>query len=352
MSKLKKDKITEILKYLKKQKEQIIFDLIIKNYDKTNFYFALVFNLKIKRYKVLFIPIDAIGNNKVGEFACYQFIFIQTVNYIIEELKKGKKLSNKESFCNKLSHTMSSYYIEINTYIDNEHYCFKTTQVIPKEWLFLFEPIVVLFEHSPNIVSELCNKILAHFNNQSNIIEYTYSYDVDIYNTDINIFSPKAKEKGRKLFTNKKIIFFEKIQTNYFAIINNNIFILNYNNVSKILNIYCNKKLIDFESYIYALIIALKENYEKNFFKLIYIEKNIPKLKKYYLCYEVNNENFKVIYKNNELLLPINLIKENSLKLAPTNDHKFEEQIEKILKKKYSTKVVKQLMTNIKDTES
>ena len=40
-----------IKKYLKKKKEEVIIDLIIKDYDKSNFYIELVFNRKIDKFK-------------------------------------------------------------------------------------------------------------------------------------------------------------------------------------------------------------------------------------------------------------------------------------------------------------
>lgn len=54
------DILNIIKKTLKKKKETIILDLYIKDYDKSNFYFAVVFNKKIEKFKVLYVPIDAI----------------------------------------------------------------------------------------------------------------------------------------------------------------------------------------------------------------------------------------------------------------------------------------------------
>ena len=43
------DILNIIKKTLKKKKETIILDLYIKDYDKSNFYFAVVFNKKIEK---------------------------------------------------------------------------------------------------------------------------------------------------------------------------------------------------------------------------------------------------------------------------------------------------------------
>lgn len=52
-----------VSKYLKKKKERVIIDLVISDYNKSNFYVGLVFNSKIEKFKVLFIPIDVVDNN-------------------------------------------------------------------------------------------------------------------------------------------------------------------------------------------------------------------------------------------------------------------------------------------------
>ena len=52
-----------IRKILKRKKEDIILDLYLQNYDSGNYYLALVFNNKIQKYRVLYVPIDFVKNN-------------------------------------------------------------------------------------------------------------------------------------------------------------------------------------------------------------------------------------------------------------------------------------------------
>ena len=54
------EKLKLIEKYLKKKKEHKIINLIIRNYEQSNFYMALVYNEKINKYKVIYIPMDVI----------------------------------------------------------------------------------------------------------------------------------------------------------------------------------------------------------------------------------------------------------------------------------------------------
>ena len=95
-------KFSAVQKYLKKKNERVIIDLVIKDYDKSNFYLALVFNKKIEKFKVLFIPIDVMEINRVEEYCCYQFMEIVTVNYFLETLNSLKATYQDEEFRNRL----------------------------------------------------------------------------------------------------------------------------------------------------------------------------------------------------------------------------------------------------------
>ena len=44
-----------IKNYLRKKRESVIIDLIIRDYNKSNFYIALVFNSRIEKFKVLYV---------------------------------------------------------------------------------------------------------------------------------------------------------------------------------------------------------------------------------------------------------------------------------------------------------
>ena len=75
--------LTKISNQLKKRKEKVIFDLYVKDYDHSNFYFALVFNGKIEKFKVLYVPLDAIESNEHVEdyFVINLFLYLMLIIY-------------------------------------------------------------------------------------------------------------------------------------------------------------------------------------------------------------------------------------------------------------------------------
>ena len=309
-----------IKKYLKKKKEEVIIDLIIKDYDKSNFYIALVFNRKIDKFKVLFIPMDILEDDKIDEYCCYQFIMLSNVNYILEILNEDKELFNDE-FRNKLSDTLKSYYIEINTSIDNNDYKFITNQFIPKEWEFMFEIMVILFEHCPNIVNELCTKLLVDFNSKEDSLRYDYSLEMDIFGDSLGLI------EGIDV---NNIDFLEKINDKYYAVIEDNIFVLEYNSYKKILNIYSDTRGEVNVQYLYAIISAIRNKLEKKFYKISVIEDEI---KTNYLCYGLDdNGSFKVIENNSCKLISFDLMKNNSIIFNDKLDDELKNKIDKYMK--------------------
>ena len=89
---------------LKKKKEDVILDLYIKDYEHSNFYFALVHNKKINKFKILFVPIDVIDDNSnISEYFCYQFIFLDQVEYILKTMNENEELYKDEIFRNRKS---------------------------------------------------------------------------------------------------------------------------------------------------------------------------------------------------------------------------------------------------------
>ena len=176
--------VNNIRKILKRKKEDIILDLYLQNYDSSDYYFALVFNNKIEKYRVLFVPIDYIKNSlNIENYFCYQFVFLHTVNFMIETIINNEIKYIEDSYRNRLNPNIDSYYIEFNTYVDNKNYTFKFTQYINKEFYYFFDLFETLFEYTPKVISELCDKILYEFKESNEAVRYNNCYEFDMNNS-------------------------------------------------------------------------------------------------------------------------------------------------------------------------
>ena len=209
--------VDSIRKILRRKKEDIILDLYLKNYDSGNYYFALVFDNKIQKYRVLYVPIDFIKNRfSIENYFCYQFMFLHTVNFIIETINNFENKYIEETFRNRLNPNMDSYYIEFNTFVDDKNYTFKFTQYINKEFYFFFDLFVTLFEHTPKVVSHLCEQLLYEFRESNEAVRYNCCYEFDIRNSLKTLFPKKVINRHKYKLDDIKYI--EKIGYRYYMI--------------------------------------------------------------------------------------------------------------------------------------
>lgn len=335
--------IYNIKKALKKKSEEIILDLYLKDYDKSNFYFALVFNKKIEKFKVLYVPIDGISkNDKIEEYFCYQFIFLHTVNYMLETIALNEsKFGNKN--LDRANSKMTSYYIEINTYVDSKNYKYTFTQFIDKEFLFFFDILVTLFEHLPNVVSELCTKLLGKFNDDYELIEYTSSYEFN-FNDDLErLFSRSVIEDCKYTFDD--IDFLEQIGNRYYAVVKGYLVIIEYSEYNNLFNV----SSLDFDNLgeeIYIITRAIKEEYQREFYRLMIAnsEEDFENNQgDYYLCYGIDDEKFKVANGKENIDVTLDLIKNKCVKIL-NSDSELEEQLRNYLSEIYEDRKVKELL--------
>lgn len=306
-------------KYLKKKKEKALIQLIITNYNKSNFYFAILYNMKIEAFKVLFLPLDIVDFKQLDEYVCYQFINYSTVNYLLDRLNDDRKLFESESVRIKNDSKISNYRIKINLDLNGQNYEFKTTRYIPKEWLYLFDVVVTLFEHSPHIVSELCEDILLLFRKESAFIPFQESFEFKLLRDDLMVLDKRINGKN---IGYDKISFLEKVDDKYFSIIDNNLVIIEYNSCD-IINTYCDTD--SYNDYVYTVICAIRDDICKKFSKITITDKNKKKIQ-YYLCYGLGGTNLKVIHGYSQKLISLDKYKKGCIKFLE-DDSKIEKEI-------------------------
>lgn len=350
--------IEYIRKILKRKKEDIILDLYLQNYDSGNYYLALVFNNKIQKYRVLYVPIDFVKNKfSIENYFCYQFIFLHTVNFIIEAINNNEKHFIDENVRNKSNPNMDSYYIEFNTYINDKNYTFKFTQYINKEFSYFFDLFVTLFDHAPNIVRELCDKILYEFKESNEAVRYNCCYEFDMRNRLKDLFPKQVINRHKYKFDD--ISFIEKIGYRYYMILNDEVFIIDYDNFKFELKVYSGKH-DSLGDEIYIFVKAIQNNIEKKLNR-IKVCKNTEDFYlldnnsiNYYLCYgitkDVENDYLKIINFSTDHLLDMDLVKKRLVKVDYCDD-KFYNELVSYLSDIYEDDRVEELMKYIIDFE-
>ena len=313
---------SSIKKYLKGRKELVILDLNIKNYNKNNFYIALVFNRKIEKFKIMFIPINAIDNvNRIEDYVCYQFINIYLVNHILETFGTFRE-KHKNKIFDLRNKNIDSYTLEITYHGGGEDLTFMATRYIPKEWSFMFESLVILFEHVPNIMRELCNEILVVLNDEDFDIKYNRSICFDLFKDDLDkLFDDKYLD----FVSDIKIDYLEVVNGKYFGIINGRIIIIENIYSKKILNLYSSIDDDAMDLYFYVVIKNIRMEKFIKFTKIRLFDN------KYYLCFGYNKDGLKVIEGSSTKILEWKLISDGNLKFISEIDNNILEGVEKYL---------------------
>jgi hypothetical protein len=335
--------IDRINAVLKKRKESVVFDLYLKDYDKSNFYFALVFNKKIEKFKILYVPIDAVSEGEdIGEYFCYQFIFLDTVNYLLETIHMNEKIYKDEKFRIRHNKNMDSYYIEMNTHVASHDYKFTFSQYIDKDFIFFFDLIVVLFEHLPHIVSEICNKLLVAFNSSSEAIKYTNSFEMDLNSLDL--FSSDVINNCH--YTLDDISFIESVGNRYYAVIDDKSIVIDYYDYKHIFNVSCGD-LDPLGEEVYTVCLGIKEELEKKFYRLLAVENTRDfsigdSFINYYFCYGREKDKFKVIESDNHREVLLSEMNDNLVKISNADDT-FKNEILEYLNDNYSKERVQEI---------
>ena len=321
-------KINLIKKMLRRKKEVPILELQIREYNNSNFYIALLYNQNIEKFKVLYIPLDVVEDNKIEEYFCYQFINVKSVLYALEQLKKEVSKYERYSLRDKRNKNINNFYIEINIYLNKKKYDFYTTRYLPKEWEFLFEGIVMLFEHSPNIMGELANEILSVIMNTNENIEYQLSLNCDLFAT--NLKSHFSILQDEKKLADKKIDFLEKVNGKYYAIIENHLIIIEYNNKKKILNIYCDQSNLVYSNEVYQVLMGIKEQKEEKFYKIKVIDKKNNQNFNY-LCLGITDKEIVVIEKDKIMKKSLKTLKDLEIKVLEDKNNKLQKELRKVM---------------------
>lgn len=315
------DIIQKIKDCLKKKKESIVFDLYLKDYDKSNFYFALVFNHHIEAFKVLYVPLDMVhGKCSIEEYFCYQFIFLDAVNHLLQVIHDAEGSYQEEEFRKRKSSLLDSYYIEIHTHVANKDYQFTFTQYIDKEFSFLFDVIATLFEYLPNVVSELCHKLLLEFSEEE-IVHYTGSFDFD--GDYQKLFTKEVWDSSQDV----KVSFLEKMGNRYYAVVSNKLFVLDCFPQQRLLNISSG----DLDSLGVEVCAICRNIQEENYHSFYRLQVGDDS---YYLCYGIRNNQFDVIPVGYVSCIDVSLLSKKQIKIRNI-DSQLENELRRILSSKY-----------------
>lgn len=334
--------------FLLERDENAIIEMEVQNYNKRNYFFAFLYDKKIRKYKILYINVDILDIEYIDRYCCYQFVNDNTAKFLINTIKDNKN-KYSDDFKNRKSVGFDDYFIKIKTDIDGEKNDFLCTQYIENDWLFLYEVIVIFFEHAPAIVHELCYNMLYAIDNNGVAVKFNGSILCDIKDDLDKYFG--MSEIDRANILKEKTTYFESGGNKSYAIIDDTLNIMEYQSNRNILSYYSEKKDV---CYIIAMILKERERDYKNFIKLLYVDdasifSSDSKTKGfYYYCYGVKDNALLVIKGNEKATLSLDEFIDGKIRFVSEVDTDFIIALEKELEKKYSKKLYDKYLKSIK----
>lgn len=299
-----------VKKYFKKLKTELLAEVFLENYNNRNIYIRIDFYKKARVYKLNFIDLEHIESNDIS-------VWINSCNiepnsiYHIENIFNNLKISNIIS-------KDSDYRVTINARVKNNVH-FEFNRFIPLELYSLTDFFILIFNNCPKKYEGFFFELVSLIIGNSKDFTYNDEIKFDIMKSNLKkLFIDEDIIKGTQYYEEGLIKFLEKIEDKYYAIVDGAemyVVILEYDEKKKIMKVYCNCPCDFYCKHVAAVLIGIRNNYEKRFYKLNYNSTKNSFLErlmnyKFFLCIGMQNEGLKILSKEGNIevapLLDIN----------------------------------------------
>lgn len=297
-----------VKKYFNKLKTELLAEVFLENYNNRNIYIRIDFYKKARVYKLSFIDLEHIESNDISVWINSCNIEPNSILHI-EHIFNNLKINN--TICKD-----SNYRVTINARVKNNIHL-EFNRFIPLELYSLTDFFIVIFNNCPKKYEGFFFELVSLIVGNSNDFTYNDEIKFDIMKSSLKkLFIDEDIEKGKQYYEEGLIKFLEKIENKYYAIIDGAemyVVILEYDENKKIMKVFCNCSCNFYCKHVAAVLIGIRNNYEKRFYKLTYNSSNTSFLEKlmhykFFLCIGIQNEGLKI------------LSKEGNIEIAPLFD--------------------------------
>lgn len=325
-------KLSRIRKYFKKN--NLFLEILLLNYETFNIYIRIDYMKKIGGYKISWFDLEFFDINKIEKYMGSEYVSSKTIDDIANILHE--KNNNYHVECDKNIVMFNGYF--------NDAYHYQFERYIPNDLLFLGDVFAIIFNALPNRLDYFLYELHAEIMDTKSRYEYHDCFKFDLYNDDIKkIFNDRVIKNGNKYYKDNSVEFLEKIDDKYYAIVKGTekyLIVIKYDEEEKQMLLYCTCPCHFICKHIYAVIKAIREKRERNFYKVIYINKEINIIDnatnyKHLLCSGVCDDCLEIINKYGEIELVPLLDNFNNLNFKILQDddkNTLEKELKKIIK--------------------
>lgn len=298
------NKIKQVSKYIKNK--DIVLDIKLINYENYNLYFRIDYIKKLNIFKISWIDLDLIKDNKIEKYLNIEHISLEVVEEICDLIERNNTFDYIEETNKNI--------VEFTTYYLTNNYHFIFNRYIPQNLSNISDIFIIIFNHLPRRLTEFLEELHAEIMHTKSIYEYQDNLNFDLFNDDLeNIFNKTIIKRGKEYYKENKVTFLEKIEDKYYAIVKGNeeyLVVIKYDEDNMLTQLYCTCPCEFFCKHIASAILAIRAKYENKFYKVLAISKEDTLLdlanNKHYLSIGVEEEYIKIINKYGEIeLVPL-----------------------------------------------
>lgn len=303
------DKYQKLLTKVKKKYKNtnLICDIYLENYHNFYLYIRLDYYKKLKCYRLSWIDLAHLEKYNFDSVASYEFFPNDAYNRLLELAKDVKPSKTNYELGNE-------YTVTINNYLNGSKFNVSFNRYIPKNSDYLFNYLIVLFDHLPVKLSCFLTEMAEEINGKKNKYEYRDEYNFDLFNTDLtNVFSYEIVGRGKAYYEENRVFFLEKIKDTYFAVVGGQalyVIEIKYNEDKKKMSVYCSCPCDFACKHLVAAIIAIRNKKFRKFYKLTHKDSLLDKVMNFNCILSIGIDDQGVNY----LILEDGLIKLLSIK--------------------------------------
>ena len=251
----------------------MLFDLYLENYHNFYIYIRLDYYKKLKLYKLSWIDLANIDNKDIANTISYEYIPLGIIGEL-EQIAKNININKYDKI------TKDEYKVTINNNLFNNKFTFTFNRYIPKELSILFNLLVVIFDNLPRKLNSFLEELGAEIIGNTKKYEYTEEFDFDLFNDDLDkLFDYQVIARGKEYHKEGRVFFLEKIKDRYFAVVGGKnilyVVIIKYDEENKKTSVYCSCPCEYYCKHIYAVILAIRNNELRKFYKITHNSNDI-----------------------------------------------------------------------------
>ena len=305
------DKYNLIKKYYKK--DTLLFELSMINYEQNNFYIALNYIKKLGSYRLSWFDLADIEDKNIEKYMSCTYISDDVIERIKDDFSKYTINSNyKEE--NSNGEYQVVFKANIQTKNDKSiNISFK--KYLPESLSPLTSIFAFMFHSMPKMYEPLLYELLAKISNNTERYEYKKEFSFNLFEDNIDkLFSYQIVQRGKQYYEQNKIVFLEKVDDRYFAVVEGTkkyLTIIKYKEEENIMQVFCSCPCEFYCKHMYAVIIGIRKQESKRFYKIMYKNPDKDLMQRimefdYFLCLGIIDENLEIINNYGEFeLVPI-----------------------------------------------